>query len=271
MKDRGKTKKQLMGELVELRERVAALEPLESEHLRTGDALRQRTADLLASHKKLDTFTRTLSSDLREPLGLVVSFAQMLEKDYAALSDEELHHYLQAIAQRGREIVDVVDRLLAIPTGPTKEIEEGTGPLDMAGIVIGVMERLTYMVDEYQAKVVQPESWPVALGHGPWIEEVWANLISNAIKYGGRPPHVELGATEQEDGTVRFWVRDNGNGLAPEEQVRLLARSDQSPATEYGLGLMLVQRIMRKTGGQVGVESEVGQGSVFFFTLPVAE
>ena len=97
MKDRGKTKKQLVDELVELRERMAALESLESEYLRTGDALRQRTADLLASHKKLDTFARALSSDLREPLGLVVSFAQMLEKDYAALSGEELHHYLQEL------------------------------------------------------------------------------------------------------------------------------------------------------------------------------
>ena len=70
---------------------------------------------------------------------------------------------------------------------------------------------------------------------------------------------------------ICFWVRDNGRGLALEEQVRLFTRSDQDPTTEYGLGLALVQRIVGKLGGQVGVDSEVGQGSTFYFTLRRAE
>ena len=82
-----------------------------------------------------------------------------------------------------------------------------------------------------------------------------AVLISNALKYGGRPPRVELGATAQEDGTVRFWVRDNGPGLAPEEQVRLFTRPDDDPATAYGLGLGLVQRVVAKIGGGLSDEN----------------
>jgi two-component system sensor histidine kinase/response regulator len=100
---------------------------------------------------------------------------------------------------------------------------------------------------------------------------VWANYISNAIKYGGRPPHIELGATAQDDGMVRFWVRDNGAGLTPEEQTRLFipfTRLDQVQVKGHGLGLSIVRRIVGKLGGQVGVESQVGQGSVFSFTLP---
>ena len=261
MQDKSKTKAQLLEEL----------KSLKSESRKAASALRQRTDDLLSVQKKLDTFTNALANDIREPLGRVVSFAQMLEKDRSALSDEELERYLHTIAQRGSEVVAAVDKLLAVPAGLHTEIVEEIGPLDMGRIVADVLERMAYMVREYQAKVVVPKRWPAALGHGPWVEEVWANLISNAIKYGGQPPRVELGSTVQQDGTVRFWVRDNGQGLALEEQVRLFTRPDRDPATEFGLGLTLVQRIMEKLEGQVGMESEVGQGSLFYFTLPAAE
>jgi two-component system sensor histidine kinase/response regulator len=263
MKEKSKAKAQLLGEL----------ESLKTEHRKVESALRQRTDDLLAAQKKLDAFTNALANDVREPLGRVVSFAQMLEKNRAALSDEELEHYLQTIVQRGCEVVGTVDRLLAVRTELPTEIVEEIGPLDMGRVVAGVLERMSYMVKEYQAEIVVPKRWPVALGHGPWVEEVWANLISNAIKYGGQPPRVELGASSPEDdeGVVRFWVRDNGQGLALEEQVRLFTRPDRDPATEFGLGLTLVQRIMEKLDGQVSMESEVGQGSVFYFTLPIAK
>ena len=99
---------------------------------------------------------------------------------------------------------------------------------------------------------------------------LWVSYLSNAIKYGGQPPRVELGATVQADGMVRFWVRDDGPGLTPEEQARLFipfTRLDQVRAKGHGLGLSIARRIVEKLDGQVGVESEVGQGSVFSFTL----
>jgi signal transduction histidine kinase len=102
---------------------------------------------------------------------------------------------------------------------------------------------------------------------------VWVNYVSNALKYGGRPPRVELGATPQ-DGVVRFWVRDNGAGLTAEDQERLFTeftRLHQVRAEGYGLGLSIVRRIIEKLGGDVGVESEVGKGSTFYFTLPNSE
>ncbi len=107
------------------------------------------------------------------------------------------------------------------------------------------------------------------------MEEVWFNYISNAIKYGGQPPRVELGADFPPDapGMVRFWVRDNGPGLTPEEQSRLFTPFTQVRHTGrgHGLGLSIVKRIVEKLGGQVSVESQPGQGSTFFFTLPAAE
>ena len=219
---KGKSKAQLLEEL----------ETLAADHREIESTLRQRTDDLLATQKKLESLTQALANDVREPLGRVVSFAQMLEKDRTLLSDEELEHYLHTIVQRGCEVVGVVDKLLAVRVGLPTEIVEEIGPLDMGRIVAGVLERMSYMAKEYQAEIVAPERWPAAVGHGPWVEEVWANLISNAIKYGGQPPRVELGASSPEDaeGMVRFWVYDNGQGLALEEQVRLFTRPDRDPA-----------------------------------------
>jgi signal transduction histidine kinase len=137
------------------------------------------------------------------------------------------------------------------------------------------------MIEQFQAEVVLPDSWPVALGYNPWVEEVWVNYVSNAIKYGGLPPRVELGADppfrgpfETEEGvtsTVRFWVRDNGAGISPEAQSKLFTpftRLENVRIKGHGVGLSIVRRIVERMGGEVGVESEMGQGSTFYFVLP---
>jgi signal transduction histidine kinase len=151
-----------------------------------------------------------------------------------------------------------------------------TEPLDMASIVKRARQRLEAMVEKVQAQVVVPATWPTALGYGPWVEEVWVNYLSNAFKYGGEPPHVELGATMQADGMARFWIRDNGPGLSLEDQERLFTpftRLDPFKSSGHGLGLSIARRIIERLGGHVGVESDgvPGRGSVFSFTLPVAE
>ncbi len=146
-------------------------------------------------------------------------------------------------------------------------------PLGMHSIVAETLRRLAPpMIAEYQAEMFVPDTWPAALGYGPWVEEVWVNYIGNAIRYGGRPPRVELGAEAQPDGMVRFWVRDNGSGLMPEARARLLVPFTQLAQLHgkgHGLGLSIVQRIVDRLGGQVGVDSEgvPGRGSVFP-TLP---
>jgi two-component system sensor histidine kinase/response regulator len=146
----------------------------------------------------------------------------------------------------------------------------------MADIVSEAQKRLADLVAERQAEISVPDEWPTVVGYAPWVEEVWVNYISNAVKYGGRPeqgvpPRAGLGFDAPINAHVRFWVRDKGPGLVPEEQARLFAsftRLHQVRAEGHGLGLSIVRRIAERLGGEVGVESEVGQGSVFYFTLP---
>ena len=100
------------------------------------------------------------------------------------------------------------------------------------------------------------------------------NYLSNALKYGGEEPQIELGATPEATGMVRFWIRDHGKGLTPEEQAQLFVpfrRLGKKGAEGHGLGLSIVQRIVEKLGGEVGVDSEglPGRGSTFRFTLPM--
>jgi signal transduction histidine kinase len=179
---------------------------------------------------------------------------------------------MSSVARNAHKMSIIIDELLLLSSvRGMEEIERH--PLEMGRIVAEARGRLLHLIEEHNGVIILPDKWPLALGYAPWIEEVWTNYINNAINYGGRPPRVELGATEQADGTVRFWVRDNGPGLSPEEQARLFTpfeRLHEAKIKGHGLGLSIVQRIVHKLGGQVGVESEgiAGRGSTFYFVLP---
>ncbi len=237
------------------------------------EALRQQTIELEARNVELDAFAHTVAHDLKTPLTAVVGFSDLLQKRYAHMPIEKLGDTLNIIAQNGRRMSNIINELLLLAS-VRKMDEVPVSRLDMSQIVSAVKERLGDLLQTAMAQLVVPETWPAAYGYGPWIEEVWLNYISNAIKYGGNPPRLELGATALPQGAVRFWVRDNGKGLSAEEQRHLFvafARLQQTSVEGHGLGLSIVHRIVTKLKGEVGVSSTVGQGSEFFFTLPSTE
>ena len=273
---------------VALVETLAASAAIAIDNARLVETLQERTAELQARNEELDTYAHTVAHDLKGPLGPIVGFAQVLREDYATLPDEQVRRYLHIIARNGRKMSSIIDELLLLVGLRDAQVE--MSPLDMAYVVQEAQRRLAYSVNEYQAEILFRDAWPMVLGYGPWVEEVWVNYLSNALKYGGRPekgipPRIELGFDQPADQRVgvdsltqvsyiRFWVRDNGPGLTPEEQSRLFTaftrltpRSGRNYAKGYGLGLSIVRRIVKKLGGQVGVESEVGRGSTFWFTL----
>lgn len=243
-----------------------------TERKRAEAALHQHTRELELRNQELDAFAHTVAHDLQNPLGLVIGFASALAKHYDLLSQEEVELYSSKILTTGHKMSKIVHELLLLASLRRHEIK--LAPLDMADLVNEAQRRLVGLINESGAKIVVPAEWPVALGYGPWIEEVWVNYISNGIKYGGQPPRLSLGADRQSNDTIRFWVRDNGLGLTPEQQQQLFkpfTRLEVEKGQGHGLGLSIVRSIMEKLGGQVQVESPgLGHGSTFSFTLPAA-
>jgi signal transduction histidine kinase len=235
------------------------------------EALRRYATQLQTRNEELDAFAHTVAHNLKVPLTSIVGYNEVLRREWDTLSSEEQQELSQTITDTAFRMNKIVDELLLLAEVRKEEVQ--IEALDMGLIVSAAKRRLVYMIEKHQSEIILPDTWPVALGYGPWIEEVWVNYISNAIKYSDRPPRIELGATPQLDDQIRFWVRDNGPGLSAEEQAQLFrsfTQLSQIRVTGHGLGLSIVKRIVEKLDGQVGVESEgiPGRGSLFFFTLP---
>ena len=228
----------------------------------------ERERELLI--EELDAFAHSVAHDLKTSLTSILGFVALLRRQYASMLDDQGRHYIQIAQRAASKMNDIIDALLLLAS-VRKEEQMPVVPVDMAGIVAEVLHRLELVIEQTQAEISLPDSWQVATGYGPWLEEVWTNYLSNGLKYGGDPPRLELGSETQPDGMVRFWVRDNGPGLTPEEQSQLFmpfARLNKQESQGHGLGLSIVQRIVERLDGQAGVESTVGEGSVFVFTLP---
>ncbi len=251
--------------------RLAILHDI-TERQQAAEALERYARELESRNAELDAFAHTVAHDLKNPLSAMVGYSDYLVSRYDRASDEKRLDVLNTITRQGQRMGSIIDELLLLAS--LRQLDSvALGPLDMAAIVTDVVERLALAIEERQAQIALPETWPVALGYAAWVEEIWANYLSNAIKYGGSPPQVTLG-WEALDGEFRFWVRDNGAGLTPEEQGRLFTpftRLDQISAKGHGLGLSIVRRISEKLGGQVGVTSAPGAGSTFWFALPASE
>jgi PAS domain S-box-containing protein len=237
------------------------------------EELRQFNQELQARNVDLDAFAHTVAHDIKNPLHLIIGYAEVLAEYGATLPAETVATSLQAIVQSAHRINRITDDLLLLSEVRQKDV--AVAPLDMAAIVAEARQRLVNTIkDEIEIKVPAASAWPIALGYAPWIEEVWVNYLANAFKYGGRPPCIELGGEPQANGMARFWIRDNGIGIVPENQAHVFRTFYRvsGKGGGYGLGLSIVKRIVEKLGGEVDVQSSgvPGEGSVFSFTLPAA-
>ncbi|MCU0496651.1 MAG: ATP-binding protein [Anaerolineae bacterium] len=226
--------------------------------------------ELQARNEELDAFAYTVAHDLKNPIASMMGFASLIRNYYHRMSRETVLEHIDHIIEGGQQLRSIINALLLL-AGVNKQETVEVMPIDMHNVVDDVQRRLAMMILEYDAKIHLPDDWLIGAGYPPWIEEVWMNYLSNALKYGGRPPEISMGSDRLSDGTIKFWMRDNGNGLTSEEQSRLFTpftRLSHIKIEGHGLGLSVVQRIVTKLHGRVGVESTPGQGSTFYFTLP---
>ena len=223
---------------------------------------------LQSRNSELDAFAHTVAHDLKGPLSMILGFSDMLESGTEFLDSAEITQICGVIARNAKKMDSIIKEILLLSGVRRKEVK--FAPIDMSQVVHEAQSRIMHMTKEYDAEISGPTSWPTVNGHGPWVEEVWVNYISNAVKYGGRPPKAELGYTEEND-KVWFWVRDNGKGLRQEEQAQLFVpftRLEQIRVKGHGLGLSIVHRIVTKLGGELAIDSVLGEGSTFKFSLP---
>ena len=233
--------------------------------------LRRYAQELRARNEELDAFAHTVAHDLKSPLANLLMFVQILEEGYISVTDEEMEIGTQALGRNVRKAINIVEELLLLASVRKEDVTRSA--MNMRAIVEEACQRILDITEFYGGKIDISDALPDALGYAPWVEEVWINYLSNALKYGGDSPHIEIGGEHTEQHMARFWVKDVGPGLSPQEQASLFlpfTKLDQAKTTGAGLGLSIVRRIVEKLGGEVGVSSEgiPGKGSTFYFTLP---
>lgn len=234
--------------------------------------LRQIAVELKNRNEELDAFAHTVAHDLLTPLSLITGYAHLFEESGKRLPFETLQTYLHGIIWNGYKMQEIIQALLLLAS--TRQEDIFLEPIHMPTVMKDVRRRLAKMLRDSQAKLYMPSQWPTAWGYGPWVEEVWVNYISNAIKYGGSPPEIQLGVTEHDNDHIRFWVRDNGAGIVSEDQVKLFSAFpdiERNGTQGYGLGLSIVRRIMERLAGEAGFDNvpHPAGGSLFYFTLPI--
>jgi two-component system, sensor histidine kinase and response regulator len=236
--------------------------------------LQKRTQELEQRNMELDAFAHTVAHDLKNPLSGVIGLSEiLLEK---CTPDKPLDvkslDRLQKINDAAMQILGIINAILLL-AGVSRHKTVQLDSVDMRSLIQQVINtRLSTLINQYRATIVLPETLPVARGYTPWIEEVWVNYLTNGMKYGGEIPHLEVSAEILADNGVKYCIRDNGSGITVEQQNQLFTpftRLHTQRADGHGLGLSIVKQIVEKLGGCVGVESELGQGSIFYFTLPI--
>lgn len=227
--------------------------------------------ELQNRNQDLDAFSHSVSHNLKNSISAIIGWTDVSTRYAEKISFDELLETMQKIRELGMNTNDTINALLLL-AGVDNTVSVEMKHLPMLNILEDALTRLELDIVATRAEILLPEKLPNCVGHRDWVEEVWMNYISNALKYGGKPPKVEFGADILPDNQIRYWIKDNGNGITEQDMANLFkrfSRLDHDSGIEgHGLGLSIIKRIVDKLGGEVAARSTVGEGSVFCFTLP---
>src|SRR5260370_28669856 len=246
-------------------------EELEIQKLRA--AVESLTAQLRTEQKahneELRTFGYTMSHDLREPIRMIASYTQLLERRYQAQLDDDGREFMRYIL----EAVQRMDRLLADLLTYSHQFrtpEKAPPPVHAEGALQGVLLNMEKAIRESGAEITY-DSLPAVRFDFNQLSQVFRQLLANAITFRGtEPPRIHISAT-QEDDSCTLAVRDNGIGIDPRYHDQIFGIFKRLHGREYpgsGIGLAICKRIVEQHGGRISVQSESGKGATFLITLP---
>jgi PAS domain S-box-containing protein len=231
--------------------------------------VRERTVELTAANQELEAFTYSVAHDLRAPLRHIDAFTKIILDDFAPAIPEEARHYLDNIRKGSQNMSRLVDDLLNLARVSRQELKRELTPLK--NVVAEVIADLKHETENRKIEW-RVNSLPTVMSDPGLIKQVFVNLLGNSVKYS-RPREnaiIEIGEKQMGKDTV-LYVRDNGVGFNMKYADKLfgvfqrLHRADEFEGT--GVGLATVDRIIRKHGGRIWAESELGKGATFYFTF----
>lgn len=251
-----------------------------TERKRAEQAIHQLNADLekqaeqlQAANKELEAFSYSVSHDLRAPLRAIDGYTRILVEDYESLLDNEGKRICGVISREARRMGQLIDDLLSFSRLGRKEMY--SSKIDMNALAASVFEEL--IKEENQERIdFELAKLPMARGDSSLIRQVWVNLLSNAIKFTSKKERsvIEVGSKHTREENI-YYVRDNGAGFDMEYGNKLFGvfqrLHTESEFGGTGVGLAIVQRIIRRHGGRVWAQGEVEKGATFYFALPRKE
>ena len=230
----------------------------------------ERTDQLETVNKELESFSYSVSHDLRAPLRAVNGYAQMLKEDYGAQLEPEASRRMNKIIDSAKKMGQLIDDLLAFSRLGRKELTKMN--FSMNEMVSEIYEELKKNED-HRDITFNINNLPLSFADSITMKQVWINLISNSLKYAKRKEKtiIEIGSQIKEDEII-YYIKDNGAGFDMRYADKLFGIFQRLHSNEEfegtGVGLAIVQRIISKHGGRIWAEGKVNEGATFYFSLP---
>lgn len=242
---------------------------VQGEHLRKiNEQMAQHAEELIRINQELESFSYSVSHDLRAPLRAISGFARLLQEGYNDKLDEEGKRILGIIGKNGMKMGKLIDDLLAFSRLGRKELEKKK--VDMNQLLTNVIIDIEKTV-QHQAEIII-EELPETKSEETLMHQVWCNLITNAIKYSSKSekPVISIGCYEDGSEGNIYYVKDNGVGFDMNYYDKLFGVFQRLHSAEEfegtGIGLAIVHRIISKHGGKIWAEGKAGEGATFYFT-----
>ncbi len=234
--------------------------------------LAERTTELREQEEDHQVFANAASHDLQGPLRTMRGYAQALLDNHAGTMDPPARKFAAQIVDEAKSMEALIGRLLTY--NRVAQATAKVAPVNMMNVFHETLAYLDGNIRDSGAQVTIIDGDLKVMGHDAMITPILINLISNAIKFTrpGQAPQITLGARREGD-FVRVWVEDHGIGIAAKDRARIFQifeRLDGSQFPGSGIGLAIVKKAVERMHGQVGVESKLGKGSLFWVTLPAA-